>query len=106
MGESLTERHRVVDDTLFGRKHLFRGTKLLTVPQEKAPANSVPAAAVRRKVQALLGITGRKASAGVLYRSGVKIQSSTLNLYRKPIGLSHTEAPGMPCVGVKSVDPW
>ena len=38
----------------------------MTVPQEKAPANSVPAAAVRRKVQALLGITGRKASAGVL----------------------------------------
>ncbi len=36
----------------------------MTVPQEKAPANSVPAAAVRRKVQALLGITGRKASAG------------------------------------------
>ena len=37
----------------------------MRVPQEKAPANSVPAAAVRRKVQALLGITGRKASAGV-----------------------------------------
>ncbi len=38
----------------------------MTVPQEKAPAKSVPAAAVIRMVQALLGITGRKASAGVL----------------------------------------
>lgn len=37
----------------------------MTVPQEKAPAKSVPAAAVIRMVQALLGITGRKASAGV-----------------------------------------
>lgn len=29
-----------------------------------APANSVPAAAVIRRVQALIGITGRKAHAG------------------------------------------
>ena len=40
----------------------------MTVPQEKAPANSVPAAAVIQKVQALLGITGRKASVGVFPR--------------------------------------
>ena len=37
----------------------------LTVPPEKAPANSVPAAAVIRRVQALSGITRRKAYAGV-----------------------------------------
>ena len=36
----------------------------LTVPPEEAPANSVPAAAVIRRVQALFGITGRKARAG------------------------------------------
>ena len=66
MGESLTERHRVEDEVVFRCKLLFWGTKFLTVPQEKAPANSVPAAAVRQKGQALLGITGRKASAGVL----------------------------------------
>ena len=36
----------------------------MTVPRKKAPANSVPAAAVIRRVQALLGITGRKADAG------------------------------------------
>ena len=31
------------------------------VPEEEAPANSVPAAAVIQRVQALFGITGRKA---------------------------------------------
>ena len=36
----------------------------MTVPIEKAPANFVPAAAVIRRVQALIGITGRKACAG------------------------------------------
>ena len=37
---------------------------LLTLPLEEAPANSVPAAAVIRRVQALIGITGRKAFVG------------------------------------------
>jgi hypothetical protein len=36
----------------------------MTVPAEKAPANSVPAAAVIQRVQALFGITGRKAHVG------------------------------------------
>ena len=36
----------------------------LMVPSEEAPANSVPAAAVIRRVQALIGITGRKAHVG------------------------------------------
>ncbi len=36
----------------------------MTVPYKKAPANFVPAAAVIRRVQALLGITGRKACVG------------------------------------------
>ena len=38
----------------------------MTVLEEKAPANSVPAAAVIREWQALSGIIGRKASAGGL----------------------------------------
>ena len=38
----------------------------MTLPSEEAPANSVPAAAVIRRVQALIGITGRKAHAGGL----------------------------------------
>ncbi len=36
----------------------------LMVPSEEAPANSVPAAAVIRRVQALFGITGRKERVG------------------------------------------
>ena len=38
----------------------------LTLLAEEAPANSVPAAAVIRRVQALIGITGRKARVGGL----------------------------------------
>ncbi len=36
----------------------------LTVPPKEAPANSVPAAAVIRGVQALFGIIGRKERVG------------------------------------------
>ena len=36
----------------------------MTVPEEKAPANYVPAAAVIRRVQALSGFTGCQGSAG------------------------------------------
>ena len=36
----------------------------MTVPTEEAPANSVPAAAVIRRVRALSGIIGRKAFVG------------------------------------------
>jgi hypothetical protein len=38
----------------------------MTVPDESASANSVPAAAVIRRMQALSGIIGRKASVGGL----------------------------------------
>ncbi len=38
----------------------------MTVPTEEAPANSVPAAAVIRKVQALFGFIGRKEYVGGL----------------------------------------
>ena len=38
----------------------------MTVPEEEAPANSVPAAAVIQRVQALFGIIGRKARVGGL----------------------------------------
>ena len=40
----------------------------MTVPPQEAPANYVPAAAVIRRVQALIGITGRKACAGGFVR--------------------------------------
>ena len=38
----------------------------MTVPTEEAPANSVPAAAVIRRVQAVSGIIGRKEFVGGL----------------------------------------
>ena len=49
-------------------KLILSGKKQMTVPEEKAPANYVPAAAVIRRVQALIGITGRKACAGGFVR--------------------------------------
>ena len=44
-------------------KPLSSGT-IMTVPEEEAPANYVPAAAVIRRERALSGITGCKGSVG------------------------------------------
>ena len=67
MGESLMQRRRVRDDGLRVVNLFQQGRSLIvTVPAEEAPANYVPAAAVIRRVQALIGITGRKACAGGL----------------------------------------
>jgi hypothetical protein len=73
MGETLTQQLRVRDEGLrvvnlcregrISRCEYLRG---LTVPPKEAPANSVPAAAVIRRVQALFGIIGRKADVGGL----------------------------------------
>ena len=71
MGESLTQRRRVRDEGLRivnlcqgGRSYAVLISGILTVPPKEAPANSVPAAAVIRRVRALIGITGRKAHVG------------------------------------------
>ncbi len=73
MGETLTKQRRVEDEgprvvnsCQSGRKQLGPIRRLLTVPVEEAPANSVPAAAVIQREQALFGITGRKGRAGGL----------------------------------------
>ena len=71
MSERVTQRRRVEDEGPMGRKLLLWGKNVplqaaLTVPQEKAPANYVPAAAVIRRVRALSGFTGCKGSAGGL----------------------------------------
>ena len=71
MGETLIQRCRVSEEGLRVVK-LFRGERNtkgqyplgLTVPRQEAPANYVPAAAVIRRVRALIGITGRKACVG------------------------------------------
>ncbi len=73
MGATLIQRRRVCEEGLRVVKHFRQGqikveltSPLLMVPEEEAPANSVPAAAVIQRVQALIGITGRKASVGGL----------------------------------------
>ena len=53
----------------------------MTLPTEEAPANSVPAAAVIRRVRALIGITGRKARVGGLVKLDVKALGSTWELH-------------------------
>ena len=63
MGESLTQQRRVSDEG-FRVVKLCQMGRIMTVPLEEAPANSVPAAAVIRRGQALFGIIGRKAYVG------------------------------------------
>ena len=71
MGETLTQQRRVSDEGFrvvklcrVGRKTRPQQGRGLTVPLKEAPANSVPAAAVIRGVQALFGIIGRKERVG------------------------------------------
>ena len=71
MGASLTKRRRVSDEGLRVVQLFRQGTRQvgshpadLMVLGKEAPANSVPAAAVIRRVQALIGITGRKGRVG------------------------------------------
>jgi hypothetical protein len=63
MEGTLTEQRRVQEDGL-RVVNCFSVGRARTVPQEEAPANYVPAAAVIRRGQALSGVTGRKAHAG------------------------------------------
>ncbi len=71
----------------------------MTVAVEEAPANSVPAAAVIRRGQALFGITGRKGCG-----SGVKAPGLTWELHLKLHRLRTEEENGIPSVEVKFVD--
>jgi hypothetical protein len=71
MGESLTMRRRVSDEgprvvKLFrlGTREVGQYPADLRVPGKEAPANSVPAAAVIRRVRALIGFIGRKGRVG------------------------------------------
>ncbi len=66
----------VVNCFSLGRKSLIY--EELTVPEELAPANSVPAAAVIRRVQALSGITGFKGCVGGYKSQQVKFHSLTV----------------------------
>ncbi len=73
MGETLTQQRRVSEEGFrvvklcqVGRNCFVLKYMALTVPPKEAPANSVPAAAVIRRVQALFGIIGRKGRVGGL----------------------------------------
>ncbi len=73
MGETLTQQRRVSDEGFrvvklcqVGKPAVCQYHIALTVPLKEAPANSVPAAAVIRGVQALFGIIGRKEHVGGL----------------------------------------
>ena len=63
MGETLTQQRRVKEEGLRVVNFCLQG-RILTVPDEEATANYVPAAAVIRRWQALSGITGCKGSVG------------------------------------------
>ena len=65
MEETLTQQRRVKEEG-FRIVNFCRRGRRMTVPCKKAPANSVPAAAVIRRGQALSGLTGRKGSVGGL----------------------------------------
>jgi hypothetical protein len=76
----------------------------LTVPGEEALANSVPAAAVIRRGQALFGFIGRKESVGGMVSRMLKTHGSPGGM--RPIlpYLSEGEGSGIPGVAVKCVD--
>ena len=74
MGETLTQQRRVIEEALRGVK-ICQWGRNLTVPTEEAPANSVPAAAVIRRVQALSGIIGRKEFVGGTLSQMLKAQA-------------------------------
>ena len=77
MGATLTEQRRVRDEG-FRVVNCFSGGRERTVPEEEAPANYVPAAAVIRRGRALSGVTGRKARAG----GRAQLASESLRLNR------------------------
>ena len=68
MGATLNEQRRVQDEGL-RIVNCFSLGRVRTVPEEEAPANYVPAAAVIRRGRALSGFIGRKAHAGGLASS-------------------------------------
>ncbi len=65
MDESLTERRRVRDEGLRAVNRCQRGgNRKVDLASEEGRAKFVPAAAVRRTVQTLFGITGLKGCVG------------------------------------------
>ncbi len=111
MAERLTQRRRVREDALRGVNRCHPGripsggnAWRMTVPGEEAPANSVPAAAVIRRVRALFGITGRKGRVGGRVSLPVKGRGSTPCWQEILRGWRQAEAGGIPGVAVECVE--
>ncbi len=83
---------------------MVENTGRLTVPPEEAPANSVPAAAVIRREQALFGITGRKGRAGGLVSQMRNSPAQPVELHPILPDLRSVEESGIPSVAVECVD--
>src|ERR1039457_5085504 len=84
MGASLTERRRVEDEGLRVVNSCREGGRSkLDLPLEEARAKFMPAAAVRRTVLTLFGITGLEARVGGWGRRLVKAPGSTGELAPK-----------------------
>jgi hypothetical protein len=111
MAERLTQRRRVREEGLRvvnrcqgGRRSRGGNAPGMTVPPEEAPANSVPAAAVIRRVRALFGIIGRKARVGGFLSLTVKGRGSTPCLPGILGSWRQVEASGIPGVAVECVE--
>ena len=76
----------------------------MTVPGKEALANSVPAAAVSRRVLALFGITGRNGRVGGPSCRLVKARGSTPEVRPIPPRSRPGEGGGIPSGEVKFVD--
>ena len=94
-----------------GRKPLLSGKKYLggeprgkTVPDEEAPANYVPAAAVIRRGRALSGFIGRKGRVGGPQQWRVESPGSPGRGRARRGGWRRAEGRGTGGVGVKSVE--
>ena len=84
MGESLNQPSRVREEGPTDCKPLLSGSKgaiysKMSVPEEKASANSVPAAAVIRRMRALSGFIGFKGCVGGLLCQRWKSVAQPLN---------------------------
>ena len=108
MGGSLNQPSRVREECPMDCKPLLSGSKTgtcsgLRVPEEKASANSVPAAAVIRRMRALSGFIGFKGCVG-----GVSSQRLNVGAQPRPAvetdELERGEVCGMRGVAVKCID--
>jgi hypothetical protein len=107
MGASLTERRRVEDEgprVVNSCRGGGRGREALDRSLEEARAKFVPAAAVRRTVRTLFGITGLKARAGGRPRRVLKSPGSTGERASKRVAWRGVGGPGTPGGAVKCVE--